>query len=299
MTCISCENTEQTALKTKPFVSNLNSRSPAPLDPDNSASLRGGSLPVKESTRRTHDDDGNALQQQSSTTCFEGQISRIHRSCACETKGPSTTYVEDQQPGDMPSQNVLLEPMPCLDNSYELTHLQDDSTPPLDKPPDAIVSTTFHQSELGASSCFDERAEMNLANDTHRQTSEETLDQDSRSVFLYQGLDMMQPDWEKSFSTVSTGRPTPPGYMVEPGLCSLKNGKEQEQAPLDIAGGGAGVLQTTMEGQYHMTLDDDPNAVDGLHLEIQRLQTRIMNRLRDFTVLEVSLLQSFHFDLYI
>lgn len=42
-------------------------------------------------------------------------------------------------------------------------------------------------------------------------------------------------------------------------------------------------MQTLREGPYRIILDDDPNVVDSLHLEIQRLQDRIMSRLRDST----------------
>jgi len=148
----------------------------------------------------------------------------------------------------------------------------------------------FLQAELGASSCFDEHAQINMDSATRRQPSEETLDQSSRSVLLYQVQDLVQPDWATSFALVSTTKPTPPRYMVEPGSYSLTDGEEQEQeqALAAAVGGGAGVLQTTGESPYRVILDDDPNAIDSLHLEIHRLQTRIMSRLRDSAMQEVS-----------
>lgn len=282
-------NTEQTALKTKLFVSNFNSWSATLINSDTSASLRReahASLSTKEPTPLTYDDAKNDLQQYSASTSFEGgPRSRRHRGYAYITEGPSTTCCEGQQPGDLSSRiEVLPEPLPCLVNSFELTPRQQYSTPLLDKPLEAVIGTTPHKAEVGASSCLEERAQMDLGSEICRQPSEETLDQDSRSVLLYRVKDMVHPDWETSFALVSTTRPTPPGSY------SLTDGREQEQSLLAAGGGEAGDLQTTGEAPYRMTLDDNPNAVDSLHLEIQRLQARIMSRLRDSVMPEVSIL---------
>lgn len=274
-------------MKSTAFVSSSNSWSAIPLNPDTSASLGKGSLSIKEFTRRADDDPNNASQQQGSTS-FGGSMSRGHRRCAYVTEGLSTSD-KDKQPGVMPFRTEILpEPFPCLVDTFDLTPRQRGCTPLLDRPLDPVVGTTFLQTELVGSSSFDEHAQMNLDSATWRQPSGETLDQNSRSVLLYQVQDMVQPDWETSFALVSTTRPTPPGYMVEPGSYSLTEGEEQEQALSAAVGGGAGVLQITGESPHRMILDDDPNAVECLHLEIQRLQTRIMSRLRDSAMQEVS-----------
>lgn len=203
---------------------------------------------------------------------------------------PSTSIPEDRQ-GEMPG-NFTDGPgtLPVAD----FIQPQEDSTPPLDKPPDKppevraprpAIQSSYHVESPSAShtGMSKERAHMDMGTETSQQPgmpSEDSLDQESRSVLLYQGQDMSQPDWETSFALVSTTRPTPPGNNVsEPGYSTLTDGREQVQP---FEGGGGGMVQTTGEGSnYRMVLDDDPNAVDSLHVEIQRLQARIMSRLRD------------------
>lgn len=226
--------------------------------------------------RQTYDDAKNVLQQQSGGASLEGAPTLLRRgpSYAYVTDAPSTTYYEDQQEEAPSRTDALPEPSPdCFEPPC-----QNDSTPTLEKPPDSVMGVSSRQ--------LDEPAHMDMGTETQRQASEETLDQESRSVLLYQGQDISQPDWETSFALVSTTRPTPPGYMAEPGSSALAD--QHEQQPVEA--GGAGVLQTTGEGPYRMLLDDDPNAVDSLHLEIQRLQARIMSRLRDSAGPEVSTL---------
>ncbi|KAG0604409.1 hypothetical protein M758_10G169900 [Ceratodon purpureus] len=263
---------EQTALKTKTFVSSLSSWSATPqFNPDVNASLRGvHSLKVKESLRHTYFQAKSTLQQQSAGTSF--------------LPPPFANNSEDQQ-ADMPPRTDGPGPLAGMIDRFEPTPYQDDSTTHLDiKPPDSDVggplpATAPHRAEsmsapqLGSSSQVEERAHMDMAT-----SAAESLDQESRSVLLYQGQDMSQPDWETSFALVSTTRPTPPGYMAEPGYAPPDVREQSEQA---LEGGGGGMVQTTGEGPYRMILDDDPSAVDSLHIEIQRLQARIMSRLRD------------------
>jgi hypothetical protein len=231
--------------------------------------------------RHTYVEAKNAIQQQSAGISF--------------LPPPSTTYSEDQQ-GDMPSRND--GPGPGIADCFEPLPCQDDSTPHLDiKPPDSDVGAlpsamASHQAEslsaphLGISSQVDERAHMDMGT-----SAAESLDQESRSGLLYQGQDMSQPDWETSFALVSTTRPTTPGYMAEPGFAPTDGRVQSEQA---LEGGGRGMVQTTREGPYRMILDDDPSAVDSLHIEIQRLQARILSRLRDSAApLDVSFLELF------
>ena len=234
-----------------------------------------GCYSAKQSIRQTYDEAKNALQQQSASASLEGAptLLRRERSHAYGTvEGPSgSTYDEDQQEG-IPSSTEALrsEPLPDMADC-------DHSTPTLEKPPDLAVGVSSRQP--------DEPAHIDMSTETQMQASEETLDQESRSVLLYQGLGMSQPDWETSFALVST-RPTSAGYMAEPGSHALTD--QQEQQTLEAGGGG--MFQTTSgEGPYCMIFDDDPNAVDSLHLEIQRLQARIMSRLRDSAGPEVSL----------
>lgn len=230
--------------------------------------------------RQTYEEAKNALQQQSASTSLEGAptLIRRDRSYAYVTEAPSTPYYGDQQE-EIPSRtDALPESLPGIADGFEPLPGQHDSTTPLEKPPDSVMGVSSRQ--------LDEPARTDMGTETHRQASEETLDQESRSVLLYQGQDMLQPDWETSFALVSTTRPTPPaGYTGEPGSYAMTD--QQEQQPLEAGGGG--VLQTTEEGPYRMILDDDPNAVDSLHLEIQRLQARIMSRLRDSAGPEVSI----------
>lgn len=280
--------TEQTALKTKTFVSSLSSWSATPqFNHDANASLGGGihSLKVKESIRNTYVETKNALQQLSAGTNFEGGTSIERDRTDGYVPQASTSNPEDQQ-GEMPCFPDGTGSLPVAD-CFEP---QDDSTPPFDKPPDSEVRapamTSYHvespsASHTGMSSHVKERAHMDMGTETSEKPgmpSEESLDQESRSVLLYQGQDMSQPDWETSFALVSTTRPTPPGNMAEPGY-SVTDGRAQVQPAFESGGGG--MVQTTGEGSYRMILDDDPNAVDSIHVEIQRLQARIMSRLRD------------------
>jgi hypothetical protein len=260
-------------MKTKAFASSLNSWSATPLNHDSR-----GCFSTKQSMRQTYEEAKNALQQQSASTSLEGapKLIRRDRSYAYVTEAPSTTYYEDQQEGIPSRTDALPESLPGIADGFEPLPCQHDSTPPLEKPPDSGMGVSSRQ--------LDEPAHTDMSTETHQQASEETLDQESRSVLLYQGQDMSQPDWETSFALVSTTRPTPPGYIGEAGSYALTD--LQEQQPVEA---GGGVLQTTGEGSYRMIMDDDPNAVDSLHLEIQRLQARIMSRLRDSAGPEVSL----------
>lgn len=235
---------------------------------------------MKESIRNTYVETKNALQQQSAGATMEGVTSTGRDNMDAYVPEPSASTSEEP---------CFTEgPRPVVD-CFE-AHLDD--TPPLDKPPDKLPEvraprppvTSYHvespPASQGGLSHVKERAHMDMSTETSRpgMPSEDSLDQESRSVLLYQGQDVSQPDWETSFALVSTTRPTPPGNMSEPGY-SLTDGREQVQ-PLE--GGSGGIVQTTGEGtNYRMVLDDDPNAVDSLHVEIQRLQARIMSRLRD------------------
>jgi len=246
---------------------------------------------VKESIRNTYVETKNALQQQSSGTDLEGGTS-IGRDLTDGYLPPASTSNSEDRPEEMPCFTDGPGSLPVVD-CFEP---QDGCTPPLDKSPDSEIRapgpalTSYHvespsASHTAVSSHVKERAHMDMGTETSREPgilSEESFDQESRSVLLYQGQDMSQPDWETSFALVSTTRPTPPGNTAEPGY-SLTDGSEQVQ-PSECGGGG--LVQTAGEGSsYRMILDDDPNAVDNLHVEIQRLQARIMSRLRDTSAL--------------
>ncbi|KAL2644512.1 hypothetical protein R1flu_012099 [Riccia fluitans] len=84
-----------------------------------------------------------------------------------------------------------------------------------------------------------------------------------------------QTDWETSFALVSTARPPSHAVIEPPGSAA-----EFHQ---DRVGSGdvSGRIRTSAEGPFRMVLDEDPGAVDSLHVEIQRLQARIMSRLKD------------------
>lgn len=82
----------------------------------------------------------------------------------------------------------------------------------------------------------------------------------------YSAHDPTQSDWETSFALVSTSRPA----TSDPFVMS-------ESRPSR----GAESARTSSDADFRMALEDDPGAVDSLHMEIQRLQARIMNRLRD------------------
>ncbi|KAL3697694.1 hypothetical protein R1sor_011770 [Riccia sorocarpa] len=85
-----------------------------------------------------------------------------------------------------------------------------------------------------------------------------------------------QTDWETSFALVSTARPPSHAVVMEP----PGSASEFHQ---DRGGSGdvSGRIRTSAEGPFRMVLDEDPGAVDSLHVEIQRLQARIMSRLKD------------------
>lgn len=242
---------------------------------------------MKEYIRNTYVETKNALQQQGAGTNLEGGTSIGRDRIDGYTAQPSTSNSEDQQGEITPCYTEGPGLVPVAD-CFE-PQLQGDSTTPLDKPPESQFGaprpdlTSYHvespsASHTGMSSQAKERAHMDMGAETSRQPGEESLEQDSRSVLLYQGQDVSQPEWETSFALVSTTRPTPPGNMAEPGY-GLTDGGVQVQ-PYEGCHGG-GMFQTTGDGSYRMVLDDDPNAVDSLHVEIQRLQARIMSRLRD------------------
>ena len=66
----------------------------------------------------------------------------------------------------------------------------------LEKPIDLVVGVTSRQPN--------KLTHIDMSTETQMQASEETLDQESRSVFLYQGQGILQPDWETLFALVST-----------------------------------------------------------------------------------------------
>lgn len=72
--------------------------------------------------------------------------------------------------------------------------------------------------------------------------------------------DTSQRDWEASFDLLATMRPT----TTNPGI---PEPSYEEENP--------------MESSSMVCITTDQGAVDSLHVEIQRLQARIMNRLRD------------------
>lgn len=85
-----------------------------------------------------------------------------------------------------------------------------------------------------------------------------------------------QTDWETSFALVSTARP-PPSHGSAPEASGAVTELQQDWG--GGSGEGSGRARTAADGPFRMVLDDDPRAVDSLHVEIQRLQARIMNRL--------------------
>lgn len=87
-------------------------------------------------------------------------------------------------------------------------------------------------------------------------------DEQNPQAVYFQGQDNPQQDWETSFALVSTTRPT-----------SIVGGSDQEM-------GQAGDLGNRSDSSM-VRVSDDQSAVDSLHFEIQRLQARIMNRLRE------------------
>jgi hypothetical protein len=91
-----------------------------------------------------------------------------------------------------------------------------------------------------------------------------------------------QTDWETSFALVSTARP--PSHH---GSGPEASAAVQLHQDWGSSGEGSGRLRTSAEGPFRMVLDEDPGAVDSLHVEIQRLQARIMSRLKDSSQAEV------------
>ncbi|CAM6103626.1 unnamed protein product [Calypogeia fissa] len=85
-----------------------------------------------------------------------------------------------------------------------------------------------------------------------------------------------QTDWETSFALVSTARP--PSHGSAPEASGAVTESHQDWAG---SGEGSGRGRTSADGPFRMVLDEDPGAVDSLHVEIQRLQARIMSRMKD------------------
>ena len=92
-------------------------------------------------------------------------------------------------------------------------------------------------------------------------TGDPSDDRNPQAVY-FQGQDNSQHDWETSFALVSTTRPT-----------SLVGPSDQEL--------GLGADPTNRSDGSMVRISDDQSAVDSLHFEIQRLQARIMSRLRE------------------
>ncbi|XP_024384287.1 uncharacterized protein [Physcomitrium patens] len=282
---------EQTALKANTFVSSLYSwEATSQFQSDANAPLKGG-CSTKQSMRQTYDEAKSVLQHSVLSSLDEGvpKLRRVRTSYACVTE-PSATNFEDM-PGEVPSRGLDVVAQEPTCTQIEPLPPQENSTPSLEMktPVDASVGLGSCQPDLTMSvpSRPDERAVMDVGTDTRRQLGEDTFDHESRSVLLYQGQGTSQRDWETSIALVSTTRPTPilpstgptpPGYMAEPAYV-LADGRDSQDHPLE--GGGGAMIQSSGEGHHRMILDDDPNAVDSLHLEIQRLQSRIMSRLRD------------------
>ncbi|XP_024542541.1 myosin-7B-like isoform X1 [Selaginella moellendorffii] len=89
-------------------------------------------------------------------------------------------------------------------------------------------------------------------------------------------------DWDTSFALVSTApRPATAAGQETPQYVTTESSdlERQEQAPRVI-------------------VDEDPRAVNGLHAEIQRLQARIMNRLRDTSPGQSEVRKMFFLSLY-
>ena len=80
------------------------------------------------------------------------------------------------------------------------------------------------------------------------------------SALYMHGQDTSQRDWEASFDLLATMRPTATNLGV--------TGPSYED-------------QNPSESSSMVCVTTDQGAVDSLHVEIQRLQARIMNRLRD------------------
>lgn len=87
-------------------------------------------------------------------------------------------------------------------------------------------------------------------------------DEPNPQAVYFQQQDNSQRDWETSFALVSTTRPT-----------STIGGSEQEM-------GQEGNPTSRSDGSV-VHVSDDQSIVDSLHFEIQQLQARIMNRLRE------------------
>jgi hypothetical protein len=75
------------------------------------------------------------------------------------------------------------------------------------------------------------------------------------------GQDTSQRDWEASFDLLATMRPTTATNL------GVTGASYEDQNP--------------SESSSMVCVTTDQGAVDSLHVEIQRLQARIMNRLRD------------------
>lgn len=244
--CFNCA--EQNSLKAKTFVSSLSSWSATPCGDTNGA-LRGGlhSIQVKESMRHAYIQAKNALQQQSSASSDDGGISSAsgHARAYAYASDPSSTQQEE------PPQHEFM----ALQRGGQSSMM----TAPM--PEDTMV--------------------VDIGTETLQhpdgQEDEEAIEMEGHTI-LYQAQDTSQPDWETSFALVSTTRPNPSGGMAEPGFTPVTEMSQQDRPP---EGPGTASVQTSGEGPFRMVLDDDPGAVDSLHMEIQRLQARIMSRLRD------------------
>ncbi|XP_073396167.1 uncharacterized protein [Physcomitrium patens] len=303
--------TEQNALKSRTFGPSSTSLSATPqLYPDAGAHPQGGlySLQINE-FKSQFGDASTALQQQKlrqSARATSGAVGdammQTERSCNECAVQPLTTFAEDGQredaptgegvvPGSVSGISDCVKSQPCqgTDAKHFLLNSSDSAEGV------ALQILPFQEAEslssphMGLSSGAQERVLVDSSSEMGLQLSEPVfLGQESRSAVLQQRGNISQPDQETAFALVSMTRPKTLGHITDqPGF--MTDGSEPEtQLQLerrgDVGSGGEGMsMQTLREGPYRIILDDDPNVVDSLHLEIQRLQDRIMSRLRDST----------------
>jgi hypothetical protein len=246
---------EQNSLKAKTFVSSLSSWAATPVG-DTSGSLRGGlhAIQVKESMRHAYVQAKTALQQGSADSSDDG-ASGLVVSGSGQAQPYAGPHMDD---GSGVSQE---EP-----HAYEQQELRFPSH--MDQQP-----TTARQ--LNTFSPGDPERDVSY----HPQAHDANPAEMGMRSLSFQAQDTSQPDWETSFALVSTTRPTPTGPTAEPSYGTLDS-HPLDRHP-DAAAGGTTSLRTSGEGPFRVVLDDNPGAVDSLHVEIQRLQARIMSRLRD------------------
>ncbi|KAG6550919.1 hypothetical protein Mapa_007534 [Marchantia paleacea] len=244
--------TEQTSLKTKGYVTSLSTWN-APGGPlDTNAPVRVGlhTMNVKEALRGGHgqakDSMGTPPEKSASGHAVPSVTSPEKSSCVYYSRRDGRDERDRQS----------------RESSESLGHTQDDR-----EAQDPLNSLERHLEDSSRSE------PLNPSSGT--QGSTDMTDDEEGGTNEPAQHEPFQTDWETSFALVSTARP-PAHTVLEP------SGSASDLLQ-DRTGSGdmSGRVRTSAEGPFRMVLDEDPGAVDSLHVEIQRLQARIMSRLKD------------------